>query len=158
MIFVGCTRNGLANDDAYSPPIRASGATIALASGACCLRLDKPDPLLVEDQPTANRSLSPFFGFHGVVQTVLSRSILKTLKSIRYCSFHLCPPRSHRLGGKTLHPVNTACLNPAHWHCQNANSSLSIWFPTWPEANFALKNGSRSFTVRARVALTLLGR
>ncbi len=54
----------LASSAAVSSPFRASSATFALNSGACCFRFDISDLLLVEDQQTANRSLRhcPNFG------------------------------------------------------------------------------------------------
>ena len=47
----------LARRSLQPSPFRASNATLALNSGACCFRFDISDLLLVEDQQTANRSL-----------------------------------------------------------------------------------------------------
>ena len=55
----------LARRSLQPSPFRASSATFALNSGACCLRFDISDLLLVEDQQTANRSLCQCPNFGG---------------------------------------------------------------------------------------------
>lgn len=61
-----CTQ--LAGGGGMRPALEAAGrssATFALNSGACCLRFDISDLLLVEDPQTANRSLGQCPNFQG---------------------------------------------------------------------------------------------